>query len=1463
MAILQGVAEVSELISRYEIVEALYLKQSSEASRLLQRSLVNLYAAILTFLGSAYRFYTQRKAERWARSILPLGSKSIAALFVKISEEQIKVDRCTRMVKDGEDVKYQKETKDDATMILKNTNDINGRLTGIELKNEEKWSMMINLLENLNANRESNSGVADDIQHAQYADDIKWLSNIDYAAVHQEVRKDRLEGTGRWLLAKPEYQRWSSSQTSNVLWLNGILGMGKTKLISTVVDEFLGHSTQQSSSFSLAYFYCHRKQESEKNWSDPDEIFRSITRQLLTNASPERRAQALELFERRRSGISPKTTLSVDDCVEVIVSLTQDKPAVIILDALDECQPERLHEIMKAITTIVGGNNEAAKVFISSRDNVDIVNAIHQAENCYIDAADNYEDIQAFIRTEVEARRQSGRLPNTDLCSDIIGILEDGAHGMFQWVKVQLDQIPNAQTQALLKEDVLEMLTKSARTLQEGYERIHRSILESGTINKLVATGIFSWLLYGQRNLSELEFTAAVTPGPFARPGEISSRDVVKLCQGMVSFDSGIRQFRFAHLSVQEYVEKLDECTPSSAHSLIAARCLDVLSARSQSSTKQGGTSSSLLEYASIYWPVHCARVGVQHRELQTKAKIITFVFRNKNVSIPFKLWLESLDAAVKTLPELSNLRAELLNVMSANQPALHLACAFNLPEIINHVSNLQGFDLWKSHAASHSPVETALAKGHLDIIKALLPDLPAHVNRLNVEAAYQLDAAAITEPTPIHFAVLLQAAAVSDQPEVVDLLLENGARNVHGGYYGDALQAAAVCGASKTLQYLLDQSERGFDPNSSGGHHGYPLHAAANRGDLNAMEMLLAAGAEPNALGGCFGLALNAAVASDDEDAVRLLLAAGADVGTESPRNIPTLEFAIDLGRESVVAALLEEGVNMVDPATLGPKILHEAARKGLVGLIEHLLDNNFDIDFRSGSEPSGKLTPLQTAIRHGQSDAVQVLLNRGADWRVRVSNGQTSLVLACRHEAPASIVRSILEIAIQSLDSYTLQDFVDAVYQGNRTALFEATWYGSVESVELLLHYGATFKPDSENSSPLHTVVYRGHREVLKLFLELPRDERDQRGLTAAIDLRNTWNCTPLWDAVRTNNVEATALLTEEGSSVHYQQNNMYPLMRAAEKNYVGIATIFLSMSSEQAQHARFSPIESTSGGTALNVAATHGSDEVFVELLKYECRLDEGPRGSTPLHDACWAKRLKMVRAVLEMPESEKRRAKFDINAQDRDGDTALVNVIRQCQADIVKLLLEGGANLHLQNNEGETPLMACAKEGDVTIGRLLLDHAARTTGDLHRALEASDADSCFNALRYAARRGHAEFVSLLLEAGADWAGVQDGVPTHQPIYGDPQRTALMWAAQNGHTAVVRELLQAAQREGDYERIVKHLQERDSNGRTAIDLSLQTYCGVFLKDFYKVALAKVVGTPQWDGSLRAQGKMEAIVE
>ena len=71
----------------------------------------------------------------------------------------------------------------------------------------------------------------DNLQSKQRAEILNWLSPIPYRCHHERAHSEILLGTGAWLLEDDNLIEWRKTSSSSILWLHGIPGSGKSKLV--------------------------------------------------------------------------------------------------------------------------------------------------------------------------------------------------------------------------------------------------------------------------------------------------------------------------------------------------------------------------------------------------------------------------------------------------------------------------------------------------------------------------------------------------------------------------------------------------------------------------------------------------------------------------------------------------------------------------------------------------------------------------------------------------------------------------------------------------------------------------------------------------------------------------------------------------------------------------------------------------------------------------------------------------------------------------------------------------------------------------------------------------------------------------------------------------------------------------------------------------------------------------------
>lgn len=128
---------------------------------------------------------------------------------------------------------------------------------------------------------------------------------------------------------------------------------------------------------------------------------------------------------------------------------------------------------------------------------------------------------------------------------------------------------------------------------------------------------------------------------------------------------------------------------------------------------------------------------------------------------------------------------------------------------------------------------------------------------------------------------------------------------------------------------------------------------------------------------------------------------------------------------------------------------------------------------------------------------------------------------------------------------------------------------------------------------------------------------------------------------------------------------------------------------------------------------------------------------------------------------------------IEATDRDGRTPLSLAAEAGHKDVVRLLLSEGAEVEARDNDGRTPLSRAVEAGHENVVRQLIRERRAKT-------DAQD-DSGQTPVSRAASAGNMRVLGLVLKRGAP-VDVKDG----------QGRTPLSWAAGGGHKKMVQRLL-----------------------------------------------------------------------
>lgn len=474
--------------------------------------------------------------------------------------------------------------------------------------------------------------------------------------------------------------------------------------------------------------------------------------------------------------------------------------------------------------------------------------------------------------------------------------------------------------------------------------------------------------------------------------------------------------------------------------------------------------------------------------------------------------------------------------------------------------------------------------------------------------------------------------------------------------------------------------------------------------------------------------------------------------------------------GNVNAVRKLLEQGWSVHDSTDEGESLLSLACSAGYCELAQVLLAMNAKVDDR-GSK--GDCTPLMEASSGGFLDIVHLLLDHEADVNAQSQAGNTALIYACCG-GYEDVVKVLLDHEAE----------IESHNENGHTPLMEAASGGHVNVAKLLLERGACINSHSNEfkESALTLACYKGHVDMVKFLLDAGADQEHKTDEmhTALMEASMDGHVevarllldhgaevnmpadsfeSPLTLAACGGHVDLASLLIERDAFLEEVNDEGYtPLMEAAREGHIDMVALLLDKGADL--HAQTDETQET----ALSLTCCGGFQDVAAYLLDRGANIEQG--SSTPLMEAAQEGHVDLVKFVLEKGA--------DVNATTGTGDTPLSFACENGHTDVADILLEVGAELEHESEGGRTPLMKAARAGHLCTVQFLISRGA----DVNRATTTND----HTVLSLACAGGYLAAVELLLAHGAK--------PDH--ILKD-NSTMLLEACKGGHTSVARLLME----------------------------------------------------------------------
>lgn len=423
--------------------------------------------------------------------------------------------------------------------------------------------------------------------------------------------------------------------------------------------------------------------------------------------------------------------------------------------------------------------------------------------------------------------------------------------------------------------------------------------------------------------------------------GDKLDRDeLLEICRNLVIADDETKTFRFAHLSVREFLEKKESYGDDALHTFAALRCLEEFAPpRLKTGDEVARTdpnAKSFYAYSVVNWVYHSLKVKVRGEDLVDRLE--SFLRDDEAFSIWNHDALESIERQeyFSTATDFEN---PCLNGHKATQT--FVIAKLGLIDAFEEHSDLD----WKyNNIQGEAPIHVAAFAGNLEIVKRLIEEKEMDVNHQGDTTFSPLLAACVNgHKSVVEYLLTLSgvevnrrsdfgktpliAAAKAGNHDLCRLLLEKGGALAEFQALNDdtALITAAEYGRLSTVQTILKSG--GANANTVGNLKRTALLAAAicrEEQFHDVIRLLIRVGADVNAQDVSGKTALHAAAQAGDLDMVRLLISKKAKINVKNDEGRSALDFACAENHLDVIKCLLNHAA-ICEPDASGRTELHE----------------------------------------------------------------------------------------------------------------------------------------------------------------------------------------------------------------------------------------------------------------------------------------------------------------------------------------------------------------------------------------------------------------------------------------------------------------------------------------------------------------------------------------------------------
>jgi hypothetical protein len=391
-----------------------------------------------------------------------------------------------------------------------------------------------------------------------------------------QTRGAALKESYEWILSHPQFQRWRDGNESQVLWVKGDPGKGKTMLLCGILDE-LGRTTKlenPQAKISLSFFFC---QATVPQLSNTCAVLRGLI-YMLMKQQPSLLSHLQERFMdtgEPRFGDAEAWAALCNMFVDIVRHSSLDK-IYIVVDALDECvqdQGKLLQFILKETKGL-----PSVKWITSSRNHIVQRTRLDDSQSILsLELQENAESVSLAIGAYITNRitELESLQDNDTLLKYVQQTLQKKAEGTFLWVALVVQELEQVDSWK-----VRQVVNDVPRGLDDLYARMIDQIERMASDDMEYCRLILSATALAYRPLQLLEL--GVVSG---LPNEIAgkAKNIVTMIKRSGSFLT-VRDetIYFVHQSAKDYlIEKgglsIFSFGPAAAHHRMFTQSLHIL----------------------------------------------------------------------------------------------------------------------------------------------------------------------------------------------------------------------------------------------------------------------------------------------------------------------------------------------------------------------------------------------------------------------------------------------------------------------------------------------------------------------------------------------------------------------------------------------------------------------------------------------------------------------------------------------------------------------------------------------------------------------------------------------------------------------------------------------------------------------------------------------------------------------